>query len=128
MIIKTVIVNGKEMRMGASALIPRLYRHKFNRDMISDMNALQKAFKKAAALADDATEEERNEAQLSALNLEIFENLAWIMLKHAGENVGLDPDDWLESIDGIFSIYEIFPVIMELWNANNATTSTPRKK
>lgn len=128
MIIKTVIVNGKEMRMGASALIPRLYRHKFNRDMISDMNALQKAFKKAAALPEDATDEERNEAQLSALNLEIFENLAWIMLKHAGENVGNDPDEWLESIDGIFSIYEIFPTIMELWNENNVTTSTPRKK
>ena len=39
-----------------------------------------------------------------------------------------DPDAWLESFDGVFSIYEIFPVILELWGLNQQTTSVPVKK
>ena len=54
--------------------------------------------------------------------------MAWIMLKHAGEDVGDSPDEWLDSIDGIFSIYEFLPEIIDLWQMNQATTSTPRKK
>lgn len=93
------------------------------------MNALSKAYKKAlSALSKDATEEEKKDAQLSALDLTIFENIAWLMLRHGGEEVGDDPNEWLDSIDGIFSIYEIFPEIYSLWNASNATTSIPKKK
>lgn len=125
---RAVNINGKEMRMRASALIPRLYRYKFGRDAIADMLSLKRAYDKAAALPDTATEEERREAQFSALDLTIFENMAWIMLKHAGEEVGDSPDEWLDSIDGIFSIYEFLPEIIDLWQMNQATTSKPRKK
>ena len=58
---RAVNINGKEMRMRASALIPRLYRYKFGRDAISDMMSLKKAFDKAAALPAGATEEEKEE-------------------------------------------------------------------
>lgn len=44
---KTITVGGKDVRMRASALIPRLYRYKFRRDMIADMRQLEKDFKKA---------------------------------------------------------------------------------
>lgn len=125
---RAVNINGKEMRMRASALIPRLYRYKFGRDAISDMMSLKKAFDKAAALPEGATEEEKADAQFSVLDLTIFENMAWIMLKHAGEDVGDSPEEWLDSIDGVFSIYEFLPDIMDLWAMNQATTSVPRKK
>ena len=125
---RTVNVGGKEVKMRASALIPRLYRFKFGRDMISDMRQLQKSYLKAISLPKDATDEERQDAQLSVLDLTIFENTAWLMIKHANENVPDDPDEWLDSIDGVFSIYEIMPTILELWNANQVTTSVPRKK
>ena len=125
---RAVNINGKEMRMRASALIPRLYRFKFGRDMISDMRQLQKSYLKAISLPKDASDEERQDAQLSVLDLTIFENTAWLMIKHANENVPDDPDEWLDSIDGVFSIYEIMPTILELWNANQVTTSVPRKK
>lgn len=69
---KTVIIGGKEVRMRASALIPRLYRFKFGRDIIHDLNQLKKAYDKAARLPADATEEERRDAQLSVLDLTIF--------------------------------------------------------
>ena len=125
---RTIVINNKDVRMRASALIPRLYRFKFGRDMIADMRQLQKAYIKAVSLPKDATEEEIQDAQLSALDLTIFENTAWLMIKHAGEDVPDTPDEWLDTIDGVFSIYEIMPTIMELWNANQATTSVPRKK
>lgn len=125
---KTVSVGGMAVRMRASALIPRLYRFKFGRDMVSDMRQLQKAYAKAAALPDSATEEERNDAQLSILDLTIFENVAWLMAKHADSGVADDPGEWLDSIDGIFSVYEVLPQILELWSYNQATTSIPKKK
>ena len=125
---KTISVGGKEVRMRATALIPRLYRFKFQRDMIRDMNKLRAAFKKATNLPEDATEEEIEDAQLSALDLTIFENVAWLMIRHAGEDIPDDPDEWLDSLDGIFPIYEVLPQILEMWEGNLATTSVPRKK
>lgn len=41
--VRTITVSGKETTLRASALIPRLYRFQFGRDMIADMRQLQKA-------------------------------------------------------------------------------------
>lgn len=125
---KTISVGGKDVRMRASALIPRLYRYKFRRDMIADMRQLEKDFKKATTLPENAMEEEIQDAELSVLDLTIFENVAWLMIRHAGEDVPDDPDEWLDTIDGVFSIYEVLPQILEMWEANLETTSVPRKK
>lgn len=125
---KTVIVSGKEVRMRATALIPRLYRIRFGRDMISDMNRLMKAYKKASNLPADATEEEKQDAQLSAVDLTIFEDVAYMMVRHAGgTDVPDTPEEWMDSFDGIFSIYEVMPTILELWGENTKTTSVSKK-
>ena len=119
MIEKKVTVDGKEYTFRSSALIPKLYRAKFGRDMVVDMRQLTKAYQETKG---------DQEKMLEVMDLEIFERAAWIMLKHAGEDVGEDPDEWLESLDGVFSVYVVLPEILELWNANNKTTSKPRKK
>lgn len=129
MMTRTVNIGGKEVRMRASALIPRLYRVQFGRDMISDMRQLIKSYNRAVkALGKDVTEEQRQDAQLSMMDLTIFENVAYMMIKHAGEDVPPTPDEWLDSIDGIFSIYNVMPTILELWGENQKTTSIPKKK
>ena len=125
---KTVIIDGKEVRMRASALIPRLYRVKFGRDMIADMRQLQKAYNRARNLPKDATEEERQDAQLSVMDLTIFENVAYMMVKHGGNDIPDTAEEWLDSFDGVFSIYEVLPTILELWHMTNQTTSVPKKK
>ena len=125
---RTVTVGGKEMKMRASALIPRIYRFKFKRDMVADMRQLQRAYAKATALPENATDAEREDAQFSAADLTIFEDVAYIMAKHGGNDMPDSPEEWLDSIDGVFSIYEILPVILELWGANTETTSIPKKK
>lgn len=125
---RTVQIGGKPVRMKASALVPRLYRFKFRRDMVADMTQLRKAYRKAMNVPKDATEEEREEAQLSAMDLTIFENVAYIMVRHAGEDIPDTPEEWLDTIDGVFSIYEVLPAILDMWNMNELTTSTAKKK
>ena len=112
---KLVTIGGREFRMRASTLIPKLYRFRFNRDCISDLKRLHDKLKNA-------------ENEFDAMDLTIFENLAWLMCRSADKSIPDDPDEWLDSIDGAFSIYEALPQIMELWEAGNATTSAPVKK
>ena len=63
---KVLTIGGKEVGFRATALTPRLYRHKIGRDIIQDFSRLEKAYRRAASLPETATEEERREAQLSA--------------------------------------------------------------
>ena len=124
---KKVMIGGKEYRMRASALIPRLYRFKLGRDMVADMNQLTKSYQKILK-SKNASEEEKRDAQFSVADLTIFENVAFMMVKHAGEDIPDTPEEWLDSIEGVFSIYEILPDILSLWSANNAQTSVTGKK
>lgn len=147
-------IAGKNVRMRASALIPRMYRHTFGRDLVSDMRKLQKAYSRAQEAQKAGTsEEDIQDTTLSVIDLEIFENVAWIMLKHAAEfrdvvtgqdddgnnitehvlmsgnmRVGHSPEEWLDSLDGVFSVYEVLPILLELWGDNQKTTSIPAKK
>lgn len=124
---KMVKIDGKEVGFRATALTPRIYRHKIGRDMIQDLNKLREAYNKAMRLSDEATDEERKEAQLSALDLEIFENAAYVMAKQYDANLPNSPEEWLDGFE-TFSIYEILPAILELWQLNTATTAKPKKK
>ena len=124
---KTIVVDGREVKMKASALVPRLYRFKFGRDMMRDMAQLQKVYTKAASLPQEATEEERAEEQLSMVDLTIFENLAYIMAKHADNTLPDTAEEWLDNFS-MFSIYEVLPEILELWGMSCNTTSALKKK
>ena len=41
---KVIQIDGKEVGFRATALTPRFYRHKIGRDIMQDMNQLQKSF------------------------------------------------------------------------------------
>jgi hypothetical protein len=121
--LKTITVKGADgndmqVKMKADASVPRLYRIKFKRDIFKDLGDLQSRLEKTK------TEGE----QLGALDLEMFENVAYLLAKHADpDNVPSDPDKWLEQFS-MFSITEILPQILELWGFNMQTTSVPKKK
>lgn len=138
---KVITVSGKEVGFRATALTPRLYRHKIGRDIVRDMNQLQTSFKKAVEAQNlqppkkDAPdwqkknyEEAVQHAQLSVIDLEIFENVAWVMARQYDPTLPDTPDEWLDKIDGTFSVYEVLPQILELWQMNQQTTSIPKKK
>ena len=124
---KVIKIDGRDVGFKATALPPRLYRHRMGRDIIQDLNKLKKAYNKALSLPDTATDEEKEDAQLSSLDLEIFENVAYIMARQYDANVPNNPEDWLDEFK-TFSIYEILPSVLELWAMNEMQTAKPKKK
>ena len=57
-----------------------------------------------------------------------FENVAYIMAKHADKDaVPSSVEEWLDSFE-VFSIYQVLPEILTLWNLNTLTTAKPKKK
>ena len=124
---KMIQIDGFDVGFRANALTPRIYRHKIGRDIIQDINRLQTSINKARSLPDNASDEEIKESQLSIMDLEIFENVAYIMAKQYDPEIPNTVEEWLENFS-CFSIYEILPEIMSLWGANQATTAKSKKK
>ena len=105
---KKINIDGKDVMFKASAAIPRIYRLKFHRDIYKDLRELEKAV--------DSSSEEHS--SLDLFSLEMFENIAFIMAKHADPTAVPDsPEDWLDEFT-TFSIYQFLPEIIELWGLN----------
>ena len=124
---RIINIDGKDVKFRATARTPRLYRGIIGRDMIADMNKLSKAYREVTKAHENDTEEEISDARLSVTDLQIFEDVAYIMARHADPEITVSPDEWLDSFN-MFSIYKVMPTILELWAINNKTTSTPKKK
>lgn len=119
MLTKTIQIDGKDVKFKASAAIPRLYRIRFGRDIIVDMNKLKKS-------AEKVREGEQDEFEID--DLSIFENVAYMFAKHASpEEVPNTIDEWLEQFN-TFSIYLVLPEILELWGIDNLQTVESKKK
>ncbi|MFR1995539.1 hypothetical protein [Ruminococcus sp.] len=114
---KNITIDGIDVPFKASAAVPRLYRLKFRRDIYQDFAALQKS----------VGENIEESSALDIESLEVFENIAYIMAKHAApENVPDNPDDFLEQFN-TFSIYEILPQLIDLWGLNVETQVKSKK-
>lgn len=113
---KTIEIDGKQVLFKASAAIPRIYRIKFHRDVYKDLAALEKAVGKNA---------EKN-SNLDMFSLEMFENIAYIMAKHADPSIPDSPEEWLDNFN-TFSIYQVLPKIIELWGLNVQTDVQSKK-
>ena len=116
MLTKTVKVGDQEVTFKSSAAIPRMYRIKFKRDIFKDLTKLEKSYKEK----DDGTKE------LEIEDLEIFENVAYIMALHADPSTPASIDAWLDQFE-MFSIYEVLPEILELWGSNLVTDVASKK-
>ena len=115
---KTVVIDGREVKFRATARTPRLYRAVIGRDMIQDMNKLMKAYDK----------KKQNDDELDVIDLQIFEDVAYAMARHADPDIEQkSADEWLDTFN-VFSIYEVLPHILELWALNTQQTSTAKKK
>ena len=113
---KTVQISGKPVRFRSSAAIPRLYRIKFKRDIFKDLSRLEQSYK--------GKNEAGNEFQID--DLEIFENVAYIMAFHADPTIPGDINDWLDEFE-MFSIYQVLPEILALWGTNLITDIQSKK-
>lgn len=113
---KKIEIDGKQVLFRASAAIPRIYRMKFHRDIYKDLSALEKSI----GSGDEET------SNLDLFSLEMFENIAFIMAKHADPEIPDTPEEWLDEFN-TFSIYQILPKLIELWGLNVKTDVEAKK-
>ena len=114
--IKQIEIGGKQVSFKASAAIPRIYRMKFQRDIYKDPKALEKSI-------GDNSEESSN---LDMFSLEMFENIAFVMAKHADATIPNTPEEWLDGFN-TFSIYQVLLQLIELWGLNVQTGVEAKK-
>ena len=108
---KMIEIDGKQVPFKASAVI---YRIKFHRDIYKDLDALGKAVENG----------EKGSSHLDMFSLEMFENIAYIMTKHADSSIPDSPEEWLDEFS---SIYQVLPKIIELWGLNVQTDVESKK-
>lgn len=108
---KMIEIDGKQVPFKASAAIPRIYRIKFHRDIYKNLDALGKAV---------------GNGDEDSSHLEMFENIAYIMAKHAAPSIPDNPEEWLDEFS-TFSIYQVLPKIIELWGLNVQTDVESKK-
>ena len=74
---KMIEIDEKQVPFKASASIPRIYRIKFHRDIYKDLDALGKAVGNG----------DEDSSHLDMFSLEMFENITYIMAKHADPTI-----------------------------------------
>lgn len=82
-IVKKVEIDGKRVPFKASAAIPRIYHLKFQRDIYKDLSVLEKSINQANP----------DDSNLDLFSLEMFENIAFVMAKHADPNIPDTPEE-----------------------------------
>ena len=75
--IQKIEIDGKQVPFKVSAAIPRIYRIKFHRDIYKDLDALGKAVGNG----------DEGSSHLDMFSLEMFENITYIMAKHADPTI-----------------------------------------
>lgn len=114
--IRKIEIDGREVPFKASAAIPRIYRLKFQRDIYKDLRALEQSVNGS----------EEGESCLDLFSLEMFENIAFVMAKHADGSIADTPEEWLDGFN-TFSIYQVLPKLIELWGLNVQTDVEAKK-
>lgn len=116
-IVNTIEIDGRPVRFKASAMIPRMYRIKFRRDIFKDLDMLMKGIESSS----------ESESLLDTFSLEIFENIAYMMAKYGDpEGVPETTEEWLDGFN-TFSIYRVLPEMLKLWGMNVETREESKK-
>ena len=106
MIEKVLNISGHQVKLKSTAGTLRHYRNNFGRDMLKDVARLQEKFQKVKTSSE----------QFEAIDLGMFEEIAWSMAKTA--DVNIKPiDEWLDDFD-TFAITKILPEIVTLLSDN----------
>lgn len=121
---KTIEINGKSMRIASNALLPRLYRYHFGRDLIIDMRKFGKSYQQVGTDSEGKPIYDIDDTADTA----ILENVSWLMLKQGGEDVGDNIETWLEGMDDLSELYEIEHACFSLWKESEKQTAKLKKK
>jgi hypothetical protein len=109
---KTVTIDGKEVRLKATAALSIRYKSQFGRDFFSDILKFLKSFPlKDLDLDKDEVDQDALK-YIDHVDFEVFYNLIWTMAKNADKSIP-DPETWFDQFD-MFSLEDVLPDLFEL--------------
>ena len=98
-----VVLDGQAVKLKSSAALIRMYRDEFGADILTEANGDKD-------------------------KVEVFENLAYLMAKHADpEHVPATPAEWMEGFS-VTGFYQLLPVVKALWDGNLQALDVAKKK
>lgn len=112
---KILNIGGKQVRMKSTAGTMMRYRNYFNRDFIKDLVKLQTKL----------TDKLETGQEFEALDLDLFEKIAWCMAKTADNSIP-DIENWLDEFE-TFDIMQVLPELMNLLVANMEQINDKKK-
>jgi len=119
---------GTNHKLKMSAATPRIYRAKFGKDIIVQMDAMYERLSNEGKKKDEEKKnEEKKDDSVSFTpeELEMMENLIFVCNRQAEPEQPEDIFEWLASFE-IGAITGTYGTIMKMWEDNQ--TSTSKKK
>ena len=116
---------GTDHKLKMSAATPRIYRAKFGKDIIVQMDAMYERLSNEGKKKDE--EKKDDSVSFTPEELEMMENLIFVCNRQAEPEQPEDIYEWLASFE-IGAITGTYGTIMKMWEDNLHQTSTSKKK
>ena len=109
---KIISLSGKDFKIKSSAFTPFAYKNETGRDLIKDINNINKLNNEISLITD---ENKKNEKWLDELTgiLETVLKMAYIMIKEADKTV-TNYEDWLRGLDDVMSDTSWLHTVLEV--------------
>ena len=117
---------GTDHKLKMSAATPRIYRAKFGKDIIVQMDAMYERLDNEAKKKKDEGKKD-DSTSFTPEELEMMENLMFVCNRQAEPEQPEDIFEWLASFE-IGAITGTYGTIMRMWENNLHQTSTSKKK
>lgn len=111
--IKTVTIAGKPVDLKATGATLIKYRNQFGRDLITDIQTVQKAFETDGAIDGET--------------FNIVANLTYTMAKQADKTITASLEEWLDEFE-YFPISEFAADVLMLWASSMQTQADLKVK
>lgn len=105
---KTLIIDGREVRLKSTAGTPRRFKAQFRKDYFAELIKISKSFEGTKADEPNSMSYE----QLSNLDMDIMYDIIWTLAKTADSTIP-EPMTWLDSFDS-FPLMEIISESQDL--------------
>ena len=121
---------GTDHKLKMTAATPRIYRAKFGKDIIVQMDAMYERLSNEGKKKDEKKKDEEKKddsVSFTPEELEMMENLIFVCNRQAEPEQPEDIFEWLASFE-IGAITGTYGTIMKMWEDNLHQTSTSKKK
>jgi hypothetical protein len=110
---KDIVIDGKKVAFKATAYTVVLYRDKFGRDLLVDMESVNK-------------HDQSDQTYVSGDDLTILMDFGWTMAKQADPSIPDNVEGWFDQFN-VFPIYSLSLQWRIIWGLANGTLEASKK-